>query len=381
MNTGIKCEAFHKLTNVAETLSNPWIEEWKKEGRQVVGYFCSSFPEELIAAAGLLPFRMRATGGQGTELSDSHFSSINCSFPRYAFNLALKGAFDFLDGVVVFNSCDNIRRIYDHWKRQLDTTFVEFVHLPKKADPAQVEWFYSELQLFKDRMETHFDTRVNDDDLNEAIKLYNETRQLQRKLYDFRKEDNPPITGAQMLAITVAGTAMPKNKYNKLLKEILDEIKQQPGIEDHRARLMVMGGELENPEFMKIIEEQGGLVVTDSLCFGSRMLWKDIEENSKDPLMALARYYVADRPSCPRVYGKYPERSDFIQEMIKTFRVDGVIFERLMFCDVWGFEQFSVVNDFNDWEIPLLVLDREYTISGVGQLRTRVQAFLETMGR
>ena len=132
--------------------------------------------------------------------------------------------------------------------------------------------------------------------------------------------------------------------------------------------------------FKTLIEEQGGLVVTDSLCFGSRMLWKDVDEEADDPWTALARFYVAERPSCPRLFGEYEQRAAFVKEMIRDFKVDGVILERLAFCDLWGFEQFTIKNDFQDWDMPLLMLDREYTLSGIGQLRTRVQAFLETIG-
>ena len=98
-------------------------------------------------------------------------------------------------------------------------------------------------------------------------------------------------------------------------------------------------------------------------------------------MTAIARYYVAERPSCPRVFGMYEKRAEFIKKMIEDFHVDGVIFERLAFCDLWGIEQFTIKNEFENWNIPLMMLDREYLLSGVGQLRTRVQAFLETIGR
>jgi benzoyl-CoA reductase subunit C len=202
-----------------------------------------------------------------------------------------------------------------------------------------------------------------------------------RKIYDLRKSDNPPITGAEMLAITVASTAMPQNVFIDLLKELLDELGTAKGNGDHRARILLMGGELDNLEYVKAIEDQGALVVSDTLCFGSRMLWKDVNEKIDDPLTALAQYYIVDRPSCARVFTEYPSRLKYIKSMLKDFDVDGAIFSRLTFCEMWGFEQFSLSNDFKNLDVPLLCLDREYTLSGVGQLKTRVQAFLETMGR
>ncbi len=381
METKLKSQALDEFIQVASTIDNPEIQKWKDNGGKIMGYFCSSMPSELVTAAGMLPFRLRAIGSTGTELSDSYFSSINCTFPRHAFNMALKGEYDFVDGVVIFNSCDHIRRIYDHWIRQLDTPFVKILSLPKKSGAGQVEWFRSELAILREDMETQFGVKITDDKLKEAIKLYNETRRLLRELYELRKSDNPPITGAQSLAVTVASTAMPPEKYNQLLKELLDDVKRAEGNTDYRARLMILGGELDNPEFLQVIEDLGALVVADSLCFGSRLLWKDVDESIDDPLTALAQYQVNERPSCARMFTEYEKRSEYVRNMLNDYKADGAIFARLTFCEVWGFEQYSMVNDFKEWDIPLLCIDHEYTLSGVGQLRTRVQAFLETMGK
>ena len=377
----IKSRAFQQLSEVTETLASAEVRRWKEQGGKVMGYFCSSAPEELITAAGLLPFRMRAAGSTGTELSDACFSSINCSFTRHCFNQALRGEFDFIDGLLVLNSCDNVRRIYDHWIGRMRTPLVHIMGLPRKAGEPQVDWYREELVKLKGVTERHFSVEITDERLWEAIRVHNEARRLQRELYDLRKRVSPPITGAETLAVTVAGTAMPKERFNWLLRELLSEIGKADGKVDYRARLMIMGGILDDPEYVRVIEEQGGLVVTDSLCFGTRVFWKDVDEGAPDPITALARYYVMDRPSCPRVFGEHDQRADFVRQMIRDFKVDGVILERLAFCDLWGFEQFSIQNDFKEWNVPLLILDREYILSGVGQLRTRVQAFLETIGR
>jgi benzoyl-CoA reductase/2-hydroxyglutaryl-CoA dehydratase subunit BcrC/BadD/HgdB len=143
---------------------------------------------------------------------------------------------------------------------------------------------------------------------------------------------------------------------------------------------MILGSILDDPEYVKIIEDQGGLVVTDSTCFGSRIMWKDIAEDASDPIRALAQYYVADRHSCPRTFGDNERRAAFVRDMIRDFKVDGVVGERLTFCDQWGFAQYSIEKDFKEYGIPYLFLEREYVLGGVGQMRTRVQAFLETLG-
>lgn len=376
-----KSKTLERLSTAANSLVNPEMERWKEDGGRIIGHFCSAMPVEMITAAGFLPFRVRATGSTGTELSDSYFSSINCSFPRHAFNMALSGDYDFLDGLILFNSCDHVRRIYDHWIRQLKTPFVQMLSLPKKAEAPQIEWFTDELRILKERMQDFYHVEITDEKLREAIRQHNRSRRKLRDLYELRKGDSPPITGAEMLAVTVAGSAMPQEVYAGLLSDLINDLAGKQGNEGYRARLMIIGGLLDNPDYVQIIEDQGGLVVTDALCFGSRTLWKDVDENAGDPLAALAQYYVADRPSCARMYTEYPKRLEYVRDMIRNFRVDGVIFQRLSFCETWGFEQYSLTNDFKEFDIPLLCLDREYVLGGAGQLKTRVQAFLETVGR
>ena len=381
METKIKSRAFQQFSEAAETLANPVLQSWKDQGGKVVGYFCSHVPEEIITAAGLVPFRMRATGSTSTEESDAFYSSINCSFPRHCFNLALIGEFKFLNGVICVNSCDHVRRIYDNWKQFVPVDFIEIMSLPRKTGPDQVGWYRDELAMLKEKIEKHFGVEISDDTLWKAIKLHNETRRLQRKLYDLRKQDKPPITGAETLAVMVAGTAMPKEKYNAMLRELLDELSGSEGPGTHRARLMIVGGILDDPAYIKVIEDQGGLVVTDSTCFGTRVMWLEVDESLRDPITALAQYYIAERPSCPRMYGEHDNRAKYVIDMCREFNCDGVIGERLMFCDSWLVEHYMLDQDLRANGIPFLKLDREYLTSAIGQLRTRVQAFLETMGR
>ncbi|TEU01900.1 MAG: 2-hydroxyacyl-CoA dehydratase [Dehalococcoidia bacterium] len=381
LETTVKSKALQQFQEATETIVNPELKKWIEQGGKVVGYFCSYGPEEIITAAGMVPIRIRATGSTGTELADAYLSSINCSFCRHAFNMGLQGDYDFLEGLVWLNNCDHVRRIYDNWIRKVDTPFTQMMSLPKMTTDVQVEWFRDELKILKEALEKHLGITISDEKLWKAIKLHNQTRRLLRQLYELRKKDNPPITGAEALAVVVASTAMPREQFNDMLKELLEELSDAEGITDYRARLMIVAGILDDPAFIKVIEEQGGLVVTDSMCFGTRILWTDVNEGASDPLTALARYYIQDKPACPRMFDTQPQRSKFVRDMVKEFKVDGVIGERMIFCDLWTGENFMLGGDLKEEGIPFLKLDREYIMAGAGQLRTRAQAFLESMGR
>ncbi len=382
METGIKSNSLEELTAVTEHLVNPALQTWKDQGGKVAGYFCSYVPDEILTAAGFLPFRMRATGSTGTDLADRYLSDCNCSFVRYCFNSVLRGEYEFLDGVVWVNSCDHVRRVYDNWKHEMDSpSFLHFLSLPKKTGEKQVRWYREELEIFKAALESHYGIEITEEQLWEAIRLHNHRRHLQKRIHNFRKNENPPISGADMLAVMVAGTAMPIEQYNQLLRELLDDIQEAEGISDYRARLMVVGGILDDPEYIRVIEDMGGLVVTDMLCFGTKVMWEDVDEGTDDPLTALARYYIKDRPHCPRFFGVHEKRAAFIREMIRDFKVDAVIGQRLLFCDGWQYELVMLDEDFKYDDIPHLTMDREYRLGITGQLRTRVQALVESIGR
>lgn len=379
MEEKTKPKALDVFIQATSNLENPLLTQWREQGGKVLGYYCTYIPEELITAAGLMPYRMRATGSTTTELADAYLTHLNCSFVRHSFDMALRGDYGFTEGVVLTSCCDHARRIYDNWKRYLKDSFVHFLALPRKSEEPQVHWYRDELNNLKAHLEDHFDVKITDDKIQAAIKIHNETRALQRDLYEVRKQKNPPITGAETLAAIVAGTAMPKAQYNVLLSELLDELKGREIDGGYRARLMILGGILDDPAYLDVIEDQGGLIVVDGLCFGSKIFWEKVKEDEADPLMSLARYHMTESPSCPHTVGVFPKRANFIKEMVRDFGVEGIIAQRMQFCDNWGYESKLLQDVMKKEGIPFLRLEREYLLGSVGQLRTRVQAFIETL--
>jgi len=179
------------------------------------------------------------------------------------------------------------------------------------------------------------------------------------------------------LKIVSAATSVPKVEYNKLLREVLAEVKQREGISGYRARLMLIGSALDSPEYVELMEEAGGLVVTDDLCFGSRYFWAPVKV-SGDLLYSLADSYVR-RPACARMVKSYDSKRAYLEGMIKDFKVDGVVHERIRYCDLWGSEIIYIKKKLDEIDVPLISIEREYWPTGMEQLRTRIQAFLETI--
>jgi len=143
-------------------------------------------------------------------------------------------------------------------------------------------------------------------------------------------------------------------------------------------RVMVVGGEIDDPKLIEAIESQGALVVADSLGYGSRSIMVDVDATI-DPLTALARYQVMDRPADPRIFGTSFTRNDYVTTMAKEFKVEGVVTVRLLQCDHWAFEEVNLSKHLKKNQVPHLAVEVEYILGSVGQLKTRVQAFTESI--
>lgn len=369
---------------ITKTTYNPIMKEWKERGGKIIGYFCTNVPEEIILAAGMLPYRIRATESRDASEADRYLTNLHCSYCRHIVAEALRGRYDFLDGFVGSNGCDQMRRISDVFrvavfKESLAERefFMEFIAAPRVPfDDASEKYYKDEMVRLKENLGEHFGVEIGEKRLREAIATVNESRRLLHELYHLRKAKSPPVTGAETLGITVAYASMPKERFNKDLKGLLSRLDTRVAVEKYRKRLFLYGSELDDPDWVKVIEGEGGLVVADGLCFGARMFW-DLVDESREPMEALAsRYYL--RWSCPRVTDP-GSRQKRIREIIEDWNIDGVVGERIIFCQPWGAERVMTNLELEDRGTPVLWLDREYLLGGIGQMKTRVQAFLESM--
>ena len=382
MKSGLNSKTFDKFAAIAGSIMNPSVQNWKNKGGKVMGYTCSFVPEELIIAAGMLPFRMRATGSKSAGRADDYFESSNiCSMIRHTFNKVLTGEYDFIDGAVIGGGCDGNRHILDNWlKSPVSTPFLDRIFIPHASNELAAEYFLNQLLGLKAGIEEHFGVTITDEKLWDAIKLCNETRDLQRELYAIRISDNPPITGAETVSVIVAGYSMPKEEYRDDLKKLIGELKDVNVPErKYRARVMIVGPGHDDTSVCDIVENLGGIVVNDLTCFGGKVIFGSVKEDGPDPLKAIADYQVLTRPLCPKNLGAHPLINKEVLDRIREFKVDGVIGQVFLCCDTWGGEVFILNKELREVEIPLLRIEREYIPDSTGQLMTRVQAFIEAI--
>ena len=370
-------EFFHSVNSTFP--KNQEILDFKEQGKKVFGWLCTYVPEEIIIAAGALPVRITGYGRE-TDLADgnAYLYINNCSFSRSCLQRGLRGDYSFLDGVVGGSTCDGARRLFDAWRRYINTPFYQVLTVPRKTTDEAQTLYLDQVITFKQNLEEFLGLQITETALLQAVEVCNETRDLLKKLYELRKRPEPPINGAQTLEVLTASFRMPKALFNQKLKILLNELEQSKVSYSGRARLMVVGSVLDNPEFIKSIEETGGLVVTDELCTSTRY-WSDpvIIRKGEPAINAIARRYLTNFP-CARMYPS-EERFDRILALCRDFRVDGVLSQIIRYCVPYAHD-FPLLNDkLKTAGVSVLDLDVEYGNSGSGQIRTRVQAFLEMM--
>lgn len=351
-------------------------QEHHQQGQKVIGWMCIYVPEEIFLAAGMLPVRIFG-GAEKTPQADAHMYSNTCSFVRSSLEEVLQGHYDYLDGLVTTNTCDHIRRFYDVWGYYRSLPFMQVLDLPQKATEEALQHYLRQLQRLRESVEQAFGVTITDQALEEAIVTCNQTRTLLRRLYVLRKVDPPPITGSEVLEVVRASMVMPKAEYNQRLEQFLSQLPARaPQSDGNRVRLFITGSELDQPEYLGLIETLGGVIVADDLCLGSRYFWDRVELQGS-PLESIARRYLTHTP-CPRMRPA-SLRNEHIRQMIQGFGVQGVIHETIKFCDLYGIDYPLARDLFSELNVPLLSLSREYSLAGIGQMKTRVQAFLESI--
>ena len=356
------------------------------EGKKVIGYFCCYVPEEIITAFGMVPYRIQGSQSIPIDEADAYIEPTACPFARSCFNLALKGEYDFLDGFVAPHSCDTVERLYHIWRHNKPASFNHYINVPHMMGPTSEVFYKKELAYFIKCLEDWSGRKMDMTKLKDAIRLSNERRADLRDLYALRKMDPPLISGTEMTKILVAGMGMPVAEHMELVRRLTGEVKDRPISKSAEGpRIFLWGNEIDDVAFVSLVEESGAHVVMDDLCTGTRSFWDDIPETA-DPLDGIAVGYLAKH--CPRSNtpqtgardADLESRYGYIGNFIREWKANGAIFYIVRYCDTCELEGPDLREYLNALGVPVLMIEDDYSISTIGQLRTRIQAFLEMIG-
>ncbi len=364
---------------IIATPLNEWVAQHLADDYQALGYSCTYLPEPLLSVKGLLPLGLHVPQATGTPMADTYMSSVACLYMRSLLEAALEGQYEHLAGWVFVASCDHSRRLADNVEYLLKPAFCHVLDVPHKVSGPAIEWYTDELGRLAAELSRHFGVDTSPAALTEAIAGYNEHLDILRVLAQTRRRMAPPLSGTAFHKILVACSMAPKQVLREPLKELCANLDERPPIDDYRARLLVVGSQLDDPRYVQVIESMGGLVVADRFCAGSLPGLDPLPEDG-DPLRTLAEASLS-RIRCPRMMENFNDRVQYIVQLAQEYQVDGVVVQIMKFCDLWGVESAALIPALRKAGIAVLRVEREYSFTGEGQLRTRIQAFLESMGK
>lgn len=373
-------EHINKLSKWWEN-RHEYAKEWKKKtGGKVVGYLCSYLPEEIFLAANILPVRIFG-GHQHTNLTEAHvLSDVACPFSRDCLGQALLGKYDYLDGLVVSQTCLHTGQIFYIWEKHKPVEWSYFMAMPHSTqNVGRFEYLMEEIKLLKSSVEEWSGKSITNEDLDRAIEVYNLNRQLCRQVYEFRKEPDPPITGAETLELVLTSQVVDKDEHNKVLKGLLEELPTRKLDRETGTRLMIVGSVNDDLKFMHMVEDELSFPATfviEDLCTGLRYFFNDVVPQ-EDRLMALSSRYNY-RPRCP--VKDWPRRTRFpyILRLLREYSAEAVILENQKFCHPHQTDNAPLAKMLQEQGIPTLHLEFEITLP-VGQYQTRIEAMLESM--
>jgi benzoyl-CoA reductase/2-hydroxyglutaryl-CoA dehydratase subunit BcrC/BadD/HgdB len=268
-------------------------------------------------------------------------------------------------------------RLYEVWSYYKKLPFMELIYAPRKRSEEAVALYKTDLEGFRDRLSQYLICRIPDQRVAESIKVYNRGRELMMQLYELRKRDRPPVTGAEAVEVSKAAARMPRERVNELMEQLLDEIKSSGREIKKSRRLMLIGNDLHNTTQITALESTDAVVVIDEMDIGIRRAWGQVD-TKLPPMEALARHYLLGRPVDKHNWVS-DGRLEFIGEMAEQYKVDGVVSQNIRFCTYLGWDKFDLKKQLQERGIPILELDLEYGHPGGAQMMIRAEAFMEML--
>jgi benzoyl-CoA reductase subunit C len=358
-----------------------YAKEWKKRtGGKVMGYMCTYVPEEILYAADILPVRILGSHEAPTAAEPYLFAGLLCPFCRDCLSQGLKGRYDYLDGMVIAQSCFAMRPVFWSWVQHIGIDYHYYIMMNHGVQTTpRYKFLTRELEEFKKSIEGWVGKTITDKDLDKGIEIMNTNRRLTRQVYEFRKKDAPPITGLETMEIAVSSQMVDKREHSEALRKLLKKLPERKLNRETGTRLMIIGSEDDDREFVKMVEEQMSLPATfviEDHCTGSRYFWNEVIPQENRVAAIAARYL--DRPPCPSKDWPLKLRWDHILKLAKEYKVEGAIVMQQKFCEPHELDTPELRKFLEKNGIPTYFLEFDVTVP-VGQFKTRVEAFLETM--
>ena len=377
--------------NLLEDANNELVRKAEAEGDLAIGYTCFHAPEVLLNLGNCFSVRLRAPHTNSMELATYYMANNSCEFSRALLERALEGNYSFLHAMAGVDVCEANNRAIENMEimhmqgEDKEKFFYCNLDIPYSDDEDCVEHIREQLsrKILKPLRE-NYGVDTSDAAIRAAVREHNEVCRILTEIGELRKLDIPPITGYEFAVLVLVSYTCPKRLILPLLRETLEEIRtrQVDPEKNYRVRVAVVGSEIDDPNLIKLIESCGALVVADRFCYGSFPGRQEIAlTQQEDALTQVCRWYLQNT-ECPRqsALHRVKYRNDHVAQLVREFKADGAIYEQMKFCTYWSYERV-IANQImpREYGIQILSIDRPYIVGQSGQLRTRVQAFVESI--
>ena len=365
-------------------------KELKAAGKKIIGYPCIYVPLEMLTALDLVPYQTCGDIKEPVTEADRALPSSFCPVMRNCLDCALKNKNDFLDGMIAIHSCDPQEKTARVWESYTNYPYFHFIDMPITVRPESLEYFKSQLNDFRKTLEAFTGKKLSTDKLEAAIKSHNQQRALVRELYELTKPSPPLISGTEIIQVIKALTGLPVVEGNDLLTETISEVKNRStGPKKKPARLIIWSSTLDDTDIMQVFEDKANVVMNES-CGGIRAYRAGVKSTA-DLLEGLADYYL-NEITCARTFRQatlgeirkdyardLQSRFGYLKGIIKEWKINGAIMLLVRYCDPFAFEIPSLKDYFDSLGVPSTYIEYDYTTGALAPLRTRVEAFLETI--
>ncbi len=375
--------------NLLENADNELVRQAQSEGDLALGYTCYHVPEALLNVGNCFSVRLRAPNTGSIDIATYYMSNYTCEYARALVERGIEGGYQFLDAVIGVDACSMMNRAMEHFEilkvNDKPNFFVTHCDIPFKVTDYTLDSYVKQMRYrVLDVLTEKYGVDTSDEAIRKAVKEHNEVCAILTEIGQMRKADNPVITGHEYHVLNLVSYTCPKRLILPYLRETLEELKtrEPDAVNPFRARVAIVGSEIDDPDLTKLIEGCGALVVSDRFCFGSTPGREIIELRDDEPALPQICLHVMQNSECARYIAdeKVLQRRETADRLAKEYNAEGIIYEQMKYCDYWGFERALVSHIMHDeYGWPVLSIDRLYNNGNSGQLRTRVQAFVESL--
>ncbi|AFS77506.1 2-hydroxyglutaryl-CoA dehydratase subunit D [Gottschalkia acidurici 9a] len=361
------------------------IKELKEQGKHIIGTYCVYTPYEIMIAGGAIPISLCSMSDESIPAAEKHLPRNLCPLIKASYGFAITDTcpyFYFADLIVGETTCDGKKKMFEYMN---EVKPVHVMQLPQVSDTEDAfNLWRNEMVRLKERIEKELNVTITDEDLKKAIKSRNEERVALKEFYELSKLCPPPMTGMEMLSVLFGSTfktdqAEKINSIKEVSKNIMDEYNSGVRkVSEDAPRILITGCPIggATQKVVKLIEEAGGVVVCYENCTGVKS-YEELVDETIEPYDALTKKYLNIPCSC---MSPNDGRLKLLDNLVDEYKVDGVIDMILQACHTYNVETFRIKNFVNgEKNIPYMSLETDYSQSDIGQLQTRISAFVEML--